>query len=149
MQPIKPKFPSDPSLARPSKKANLKRQTIEGAIGGPTVCYQTWEESDGTEYELEMTVDDTMLEGTVISCQVSGSAMFCGSGVMHTGRMSSIRGSVSGVFIPGAQVHKKKGPTLGEVEGKKTDGVKGMDYDFSRTGIMKKKGSLGASKNES
>lgn len=118
-----------------------------------TMATQVWEEPDGTEYELDMNVDDTMLEGDVVSCSVKGksfssfgsgpvacSGVFIGTGM---GRLSGMPLQIGASGLISSAPTKQGSPTLEELEDKvKKDGVKGMDYDFTDTGIMKKRGSL-------
>jgi hypothetical protein len=100
-------------------------------------CNQTWRNPDGTEYELELILKDgNMQEGEVISCSVSGPGnlgggfggfVACsGTGIPATFRMLKTPDNVP-----------DNAPTLEDVEGK-DDVVKGMDYDFTATGIMNK-----------
>lgn len=118
-----------------------------------TMATQVWEEPDGTEYELDMNVDDNTLEGDVVSCSVKGrglssfgsgpvacSGVFIGTGM---GRLAGMPLSIGASGVIGGNPKPKDSPTLEELEDKvKKDGVKGMDYDFTDTGIMKKKGSM-------
>lgn len=153
MQSIKPRFPNDPSLVRPSKKARLVSQEISGDLMS-TMATQVWEEPDGTEYELDINVDDNMLEGDVVSCSVKGrsfssfgsgpvacSGVFIGTGM---GRLAGapLQIGASGL-ISVTPAKPEDTPTLEELEDQvKKDKVEGMNYDFTDTGIMKKKGSL-------
>lgn len=119
-----------------------------------TMATQVWEEPDGTEYELDMNVDDNILEGDVVSCSVKGrglssfgsgpvacSGVFIGTGM---GRLAGMPLNIGASgLISSAPAKPQDSPTLEELEDKvKKDGVEGMNYDFTDTGIMKKKGSM-------
>lgn len=142
MKAIRPRWPAGAN--KPSKKAVLIQQSIECDMSSDATGRQTWREPDGTEYEIDMILDSDMLGGDVISCSVWNGAPRVGSttavsGVFRTPSMPSMVQIGSGVI--GGSPQTKDGPTMAEVEGGK-DKVKGIDYDFSNTGIMKKSGSM-------
>jgi hypothetical protein len=146
MNAIKPIFPSDPNCSRPDKKAILVHQGIDWDSNMNVTCNQTWRDPDGTEYELELMLKDgNMEEGEVIACSVDAPSSFGFGGVMaisgimpaHFPMPSTLQ--ASGV----ASNSTDDAPTLEEVEGEtKDDKVKGMNYDFTDTGLMNKEKKL-------